>query len=292
MFKLVKSETIPLTRELAEEFKAMTPASVEREFKPARAKALEDKANAGLLIPFNWARVKLPNGEIVRMNGQHSSNMLSGLNGAFPNGLFVHLDTFEVESDDDTVLLFRQYDPRESSRSAADVAGAYQDRHKDLEGVPRPPAKRAVEAYHWYRKNIVGISGVPRGDDRYDAFNREDLHDFITFVGDTIGKNQSEMNKEPVIAAMYATFDTNETPAREFWGIVAAGGDELNEDHPASVLSDWLIKVKKRELPELPKPAHLYQACIHAWNTYRTGAECKISLAKIKSAKGMYEPHA
>ena len=58
MFKLVNSETKPLTPELAERFKAMLPSPTERAFDPARAKMLREKAAAGQLITFNWATAK------------------------------------------------------------------------------------------------------------------------------------------------------------------------------------------------------------------------------------------
>ena len=71
----------------------------------ARIKHLREKAEAGQLVTFNWSTAKL--GErILRMNGQHSSKMLCDLNGAFPKGLKVHLDTYEVDSSEDLAILF------------------------------------------------------------------------------------------------------------------------------------------------------------------------------------------
>jgi hypothetical protein len=58
MFRLVNSETKPLTPELAERFKAMLPSPTERAFDPARAKMLREKAEAGQLITFNWRPLK------------------------------------------------------------------------------------------------------------------------------------------------------------------------------------------------------------------------------------------
>jgi hypothetical protein len=59
MFKLVNSETAPLTLVLAERFKAMLPSPTERAFDPARARMLREKATAGQLISFNWATAKI-----------------------------------------------------------------------------------------------------------------------------------------------------------------------------------------------------------------------------------------
>lgn len=111
MFRLVNSETKPLTPELAERFRAMLPSPTERAFDSARAKMLREKAEAGQLITFNWATAKIGDKE-YRVNGQHSSSVLSELNGHFPQGLKVHMDTYEVDDTDGLALLFRQFDNR------------------------------------------------------------------------------------------------------------------------------------------------------------------------------------
>ena len=91
MFTLAKSEVLPLTPDLARQFKDMDPSPTERDLNPARLKMLRDKADKGLLITFNWSTALLGDRRL-RVNGQHSSNMLCELNGAFPSGLKVHHD--------------------------------------------------------------------------------------------------------------------------------------------------------------------------------------------------------
>src|SRR6478672_7741646 len=99
MFKLVNSETKPLTTQLAEEFVNLLPSPTERSFDQARAKMLREKAEHGQLI---------------------------ALNGSFPEGLKAHIDTYKVDTQDDLAELFRQFDSRKSGRTPNDVAGAYQ----------------------------------------------------------------------------------------------------------------------------------------------------------------------
>lgn len=59
MFELVKSEVLPLTPDLARQFKEMDPSPTERDLNPARLKMLRDKADKGLLITFNWSTAVL-----------------------------------------------------------------------------------------------------------------------------------------------------------------------------------------------------------------------------------------
>ena len=135
-YRLVKSEVRDLTPALAEEFRDLDPSPTERELNPGRLKHLKTKAEAGQLITFHWSVAKLGD-KRLRMNGQHSSNMLCALNGHFPSGLKVHLDEYEVPNKPSLALLFRQFDDRKSNRSPSDVASAYQGLYEELHDVPK-----------------------------------------------------------------------------------------------------------------------------------------------------------
>src|SRR5262245_39758526 len=135
-YRLVKSEVRDLTRELAEEFRNLDPSPTERELNPARIRHLKTKAEAGQLVTFHWSVARLGD-KRLRMNGQHSSNMLCALNGHFPKGLKAYIDEYAVPNKASLALLFRQFDDRKSSRSPSDVAGAYQALYDELQGVPR-----------------------------------------------------------------------------------------------------------------------------------------------------------
>jgi hypothetical protein len=48
MFELVKSEVLPLTPDLAKQFKEMDPSPTERDLNPARLKMLREKSRQGI----------------------------------------------------------------------------------------------------------------------------------------------------------------------------------------------------------------------------------------------------
>ena len=250
----------------------------------ARIKHLREKAEAGQLVTFNWSTAKL--GErILRMNGQHSSKMLCDLNGAFPKGLKVHLDTYEVDSSEDLAILFRQFDDRKSGRSPSDVSGAYQGLYNDLHEVPRASAKLAAEGVAYYRTKVEGLP-APSGDDRYSLFDETGLHGFVRWIGELITIKTPEFKRSTIVAAMFGTFSKNESEARKFWAEAARGGVEYEDNHSTTVLDAWLkaaieSKSEKREL----KPAHFYQGCIFAWNAYRDGKT--ITSIRFDTKKGL-----
>jgi hypothetical protein len=280
MFKLTKSECVPLTPEVAEKFRDLEPSPTEREISPSRMKMLRQKAEAGQLITFQWAMARLGD-QVWRMNGQHSSNMLCDLNGKFPEGLYVHLDEYEVESKDGLALLFRQFDDRKSGRTVGDVAGAYQGLIPELAGVPRDIAKLGVEGIAWFMRWVEGIT-PPAGDDVYDLFNRKSHHPFLQWLGTLFDIKTKEMREVGILAAMYGTFIKSETAAKEFWHQVARGGVEYEDSAPSTVLDGWLKTYAEMKAADRVKagmatrvPAHFYSGCVWAWNAYRRSKAIK-----------------
>ena len=285
-FQLLKSEVIPLTKELAEEFRNMPASPTERELEKARVKHLKEKIRAGQAVTFHWATAQL-NGSELRMNGNHSSNALCELNGSFPDGLMVHRESYMVPDEASLAYLFRQFDDRKSGRSPADVSGAYQGLHEPLREVNRHTAKHGVEGVVWYQRFIEKLP-VPNGDDIYSLFADTGLYSFLRWLGETLNSKTPELLRSPVIAAMYATFNASESGARAFWGSVARGGIEFDDTAPATALDAWLRQMKENKDPRRKVAgAEYYQGCIFAWTAFRE--EQPIKAIKFDTKKGLHE---
>ena len=286
-FHLLKSEVKTLTPELAAAFRALEPSPTERDLNPGRLKMLREKADAGLLITFNWAKAKM-GGRWLRVNGQHSSTMLTDLNGDFPQGLQVHLDEYEVDSLQGLALLFRQFDERKSGRSAADVAGAYQNLEPALRDVAKPIGKIGIESINWYRRVVEGVPYTV-GDEQYHLFNESGFHGFLVWLHSVFSIKTPELRRVPIVAGMYSTFIRNEGEARKFWDLVARGGVEFEDNAPSTVLDTWLKAAKEGELKEELKPGQFYQGCIYAWNAHREGKT--IERIKADTRKSWLNPY-
>lgn len=280
-FRLIDSKTVELTPKLAKEFQNMKPSPTERSLDKSRLKYLHTKAEERVLIPFNWASAKLGDDE-YRVNGQTSSHMLCELNGGFPKGLTAHLDRYEVDQKEDLAELFRQFDPRKSSRSAADVAAAYQGLVEELDETPRPTAKIGMDGIIWYNRQVIGAP-VVQDDRRYSGFNDVNTHPFLIWFGELINASTPELKKTPVVAAIFGSFIANPDVAKIFWAGVANGGDEYEKNDPAHTLDEWL-QYLAIEKPKAIKPAHVYQGCIYAWNAVRDGK--MISNIRYDTKKG------
>jgi len=240
----------------------------ERDLKPKRLTYLKEAVLNGMAITFNWATVEIAEtGKVIRMNGNHSSNVLSQLDGAFPDGLRVHIDRYKAGTMLDAVQLFRQMDSRQSARTIDDVAGAYQGLHEDLKETPKDAARKAIDAVGWYRR-LEGAP-VPSGDDRFDLFNQTELHPFIKMVGRVLSKKTPEFTT-PVLAAMFATFEKDPREAEGFWIDVAKQGGQFEPGHPTVVLDNWLCSGTAKDGTQL-KSREIYRGCVIAWNAFRHG---------------------
>jgi len=286
MFRLLNTKTVPLTPEVAMQFRDMPASPTERELDPQRVKHLREKADAGQLVSFYWSVARL-NGKLLRMNGQHSSKMLCDLDGSFPAGLTAHIDEYEVDNDEGLALLFRQFDDRKSGRTPADVSGAYQMLHEPLREVARPAAKKAIEGLNWYRRWVEGVP-AGSGDDQYVLFKETGIHSFVRWMGEILHSKTKELQQSPaIVAAMYGTFIAAEVEARKFWHDVERGGVEYEEDAPATVLDQWLKATYEDKNGKKIKAGNFYQGCVFAWNAFRDNKS--IVRVKFDAGKGFHK---
>jgi hypothetical protein len=247
---------------------------------------LDAQIKAGLAVPFSWATAEL-DGKVYRVNGQHSSNVLANLNGAIPEGLSAHVDHYQVKDMTGLVLLFRQFDPRQSARKPKDVARAYQGCVEAIRDVPPDAAKLAVEGVAWYLREVEEAEHVSVGDDVYDLFNVEDYHQFIIWIGGLLSIKTPELKRPPIVAAMYATFEKDSEDARDFWQDVSRGGDQYNDKAPSTVVDAWFKALHNGHRPDGVKSAQIYQACVFAWNAYRN--DKTFDKVKWDTRKGFFE---
>ena len=283
MFRLVNAIAKPITPELALQFRDMKASPTERDLDPKRVQHLREKVLAGNSVTYLWATAKLGH-ETLRMNGNHSSNMLCGLDGQFPSGLHAHIDEYECDTIDDLAILFRQFDDRKSGRTTNDVAGAYQGLFDRLSDVPKRVAKLGIEGINWYLKSIEGLPGRT-GDDIYILLQDPRYDAFLHFLGGLFSIKTPELKKLPIVAAIYGTFEANPKEAKTFWDAVARGGVEYEDAAPATVLDGWLKRMAENGKDADLQPAHYYQACIYAWNAFRD--DRTLTAIKADTKKGM-----
>jgi hypothetical protein len=287
-FKRVKSETFegaePLAR-VIEEVRSISHTPVEREFDAKWAKALRERILDGFAVTFNWAVAEMAQKRNVlrlRVNGQHSSFALSELlkEGALPDGLAIHLDTYSVPDEASAVLLFRQFDERKSARSKEDISGAYQCFQPDLVACNRSVLKVGAEGVTWYRREVQR-QPVDSGDDVYKLFNEKRLHPFFLMINELLaGGKANELKRMPIMAATYGTWLEDARQSAEFWRFTSLGANR-NVGDAAADLDDELLRIRKEK--EIVNARDLYAKCAKAWAAF--GDNSRVTNFKVNTKK-------
>jgi hypothetical protein len=299
----VTTDVVPITQKVAADHYALPHAPFERALKPARVDFLQAKALNGLAVPFNWAvGVLKANGEappkngkgrakastqVLRINGQHSSYALKELDGKLPEGLVAVITTYELDSIHDAAACFAQHDHRVSMRSIEDVWGAYKDTEPTLVHINRRIAKDALKGYLWYQRHLEGA--VLGDEENHPTFYfDQELHPWFLFCGEVLRISDGELRKEPIVAAMYATFVAEPDEAKIFWMEISRGNLYAPEGDPAKALADWYLEVNNPEArpADVVKESY-YRAALYAWGAFR--AKKSIQGIRYKGKGGLPE---
>lgn len=262
MIRHLSTTTVPLTRELAEEFATMPTWRGERPLRPARLAFLRCRLADGKFHPPRWARTRLAD-RLYRVNGQHSSYMLANLDGEFPFNLPVIIDDYLCDSEQDLCELFAQFDVPQSVRTQADLANAHACVHPDLEGIAPSRVDNATAGIALAMQN-----GQSRKLDREERARLVHMHpDFVRWAAPYL--RDRKLQRPGVAAAMFITYRYHPEVADEFWGFVK-DTNHADPKHPTKVLGRFLAdSLYRRADPETGRAwtSHAYYVkCLHAWN--------------------------
>lgn len=263
MIVRIKVESVPLTHELASEFAAMTPVDGERPLKPARLHFLGMHLEHGTFFGVEWHKgVERASGKLYRLNGQHSSHLLSGLEpDKFPAGLLATITSWEFDAPRDTPIIFDYFDNPRSARSNTDKMATYRAEHADLAHIDLDLLVHAANGLYVYNAGLEGGLTLPPRD-RGVYFAQAEYRQFARWIDsfkDSL--NKWLLGQPGITAEMFADYNKSESLAIEFWGYV------LRENHPdvdhesrelARVFNDWRSNARNKTQGDFRKKASTY----------------------------------
>lgn len=227
-FKWLKVETLDLMPELAREFYELSLPG-ERALNPRRAAYLMDQICGGTFTCPNWfLGICREDGKKYRLDGQHSSHVLSHLPKGvpFPAGLKAIIQTYEFDSvKEDGFALFNLFNHPRSVRNNIDVIGIFRAQHSDLNAVSRELMSKLLAGVNLY----VAKHGGPATPSRYRGMlaDAEEHREFILWGSQFEGtKNQGWLSKPGIVEEMYEDFLGNREAAEEAWYLT------FTESHP------------------------------------------------------------
>lgn len=269
-YREVATRTIPLTVEVAKQFDRMNTLAGERDPDSPQGRArvgwLHSILSQGAFHSPVWSTciVKNEHKRKYRVDGGHSSRMLTQANGTFPEDMMVTIREFEADTITDAVDLYEQFNQRGSTRTTSDLVrnkAAYVD---GLAGIKPVYINKGIQGIRLHLKLQEGFSGP-------DALDFIRLYpDFLVWAVE-YAKNR-QLSRVGVMAAMFATWGKNVALCKEFWGHVR--DEDLTKDDPTRTFANWLDQAEKDALrsraTEWTSRAY-YVKAHHAWNAWRRG---------------------
>lgn len=119
--ELHKPLVVKATRKLAKEFAEIPGIRGDRDERKQRMKKLDALLDSGKMIStIHWVRAKILSiGEVVRINGKHTSKMFLERK-KFPN-IYVTIHDFECDTFEDACELYAQFDSKLSIESLLEI---------------------------------------------------------------------------------------------------------------------------------------------------------------------------
>ncbi len=276
-----------LTKSLAQRYSGMPGVPHDRPFRPSLADALRIAFENKKFRTCEWAECYCKETkQTYRVNGKHSSTVLSELNGTFPKDLHVVCEKYICDDLEDVAQLYSTFDTRISARTTGDINRIYAAVCPELDEV----SPRSVNL------TITGVTYYLWGDDgtRHPAEDRARLivsnTEFAQWLDNLCGHGDAaevkHIKRGPVAAAMYATWLKSKKAATEFWEAVRDASAAKNDD-PSRKLEKLLRASHVRGVSRTAKvlsSKEMYSRCIQAWNAFRKGTPTDLRYYEDKPA--------
>lgn len=258
-----------ITPKLATKFKYMQKWDGERPLSESRMAYLIENIPM-VHLPFLWITVII-NELAYRMNGQHTSTLLSERPELIEPDMRALLVEFECESKAGASVLYASLDARNSSRTVSELNRSFSGGHPRLDRYNKGFIDLCSAGIRTSTNGIQdhgSISIVARGELLYNNL------DFIDFAADILPGRTDESRhlwRVPSIYAMHKTWSVDQEDARTFWECVRDGDTERGTW--PDVLRDYLrataLGGTSVRSTRVDTRAVMGEKCLRVWNAWR-----------------------
>lgn len=299
-WKLIdRPKTVLVTKKLAKQFAEMEPAPHDRPLSERRLAVYANLLNQNKFRPVTWASaICEETGDVYRVNGKHTSILMAGLEKT-PE-FYVTLEEYECPTLEDVAQLYATFDSAMQSRTARDIYLSFAGTVTELKDV----------SAKYIHVAVAGISYAKMGADMYGASQPAERAEMLLeypqfvlwmaeiFAGAASNKEMgittksklkcAHMIRQPVVAAMFASWEKAKGDATKFWMAVRDESGPTNTS-PDRKLSRFLLTIgmserANRSRAKVVGMREIYVKCLHAWNAWRKGETTNLNyyaLAKI-----------
>lgn len=278
-------KTFRVTTKLATEFAEMDAVNIDRPLSERRLQVYERMVRAGGFRPVTWAKAYcLETDQHYRVNGKHTSTLLSRLDLKAVPDQHVIIEEYDCETLADVAQLYATYDSKTMTRTAGDINHSFAVTIPEMKDMERGVVNLLVAALDYEQNpstNYGGgtAAGKTAAEKAEALFDNVEVCQWVTQIVPSRGggSKHSHLCRTPVVAAMMGTWRKSRADATKFWLAVT------NETGPSPTLPDrklarWLLQMKVggggRGGSDTPKrfkalPKEFYVKCVHAWNAWR-----------------------
>lgn len=285
-----RPKTVKVTKTLAKQYVEMESCPHDRPLSERRLQVYNKLLNAGQFRPVTWASAYCTEtGGTYRVNGKHTSIMLSGLE-KMPD-FFVTIEEYRCDTIEDVAKLYATFDSNMMSRTAKDIYQSFAATMPELKMLSGKIISLSATgiAYHKFGQDIYGKT---QPAERAELML--DYPEFVLWLGEILSggdgsgssqtvskKKHAHLQRQAVVAAMFASWMKAKQDATTFWTAVR---DETGEKPtlPDRKLAKFLCttgqyatgvgrKVKTAGTREM------YCKCLHGWNAWRKGESTNLN---------------
>lgn len=273
-------KTVKVTNELAKKWADMPAAHVDRPVSERRLIAYRRMAQEGGFRPITWAKVYCKEiDDTFRVNGKHTSTVFSTLDlSKLPAEIYATIEDYECDTIEDVAQLYSTFDSQLQTRNSSDINRAFAATIPELKdhGVAFINLMVGGIAYATWPSGTGGNSGQTAAE------RAELLFDNVTFclwchgILDAMTKATRHLQRVPVVAAMFMTYQRAKQASTDFWSAVrdATG---TTPDTPDRKLEKFLSTTRAlggRSTGSIPTryritPREYLVKCLRAWNAWR-----------------------
>lgn len=282
-WKLTEQKSVRYTHALGTEFSEMEPAPNDRPKRDWRCEQIRSALQSGVFRTCEWASCYCKETKkTYRINGKHTSTVLSEMNGNAPKGLQIIVERFEADTLRDVAHLYSTFDRRGSSRSTGDINVAFSASVPELAEMKQRLVSLCVTGMSYATWEENGKYRPAEERALLVVENKDFLLWFEKVVGERTSSN-CHLSRGPVVAAMFKTWQKSHKAATDFWEEVISESNSSAQS-PSRKLSRHLLTSTVRSIRSTGTGAKmkdgrkiegfhsLYCRCLHAWNAYRRNA--------------------
>lgn len=218
---LAETKTAPVSVALARIFRDMKPIDRERSLKLNRLQKLHERIKTYGALPFRWqcARIVSLN-ETVRINGQHSSYLITQHPELITDKMVVLLDEYICDTEEDVANLYSQIDSSDSARTQGEIniSTAASVGLGDCDKYVVNLSITALSMEKWgdsYRNQLKEARAILIKE------NSEFVRFFDSIKSEINSRQWTLLRRVPVVRAILATWRIDVDACFAFWLLVA-----------------------------------------------------------------------